>query len=378
MDEAPFTKGDIEAWQTLVHMCRRWRSVVFGSPHHLNLQLVCTARTPARDTLDVWPDFPLFIRCHGDHPIESVDNIIAVLECSDCVCLIELLDISSLQLEKVLAAMQGPFPKLANLNIRSYGELVPVLPDSLLGRSAPRLQLLQLHGISFPSLPRLLLSATQLINLRLENIPHSGYFSPEALVTALSTLTSLRSFKLEFQSPLSHPDWVNRHPPPSTRSIIPVLTLLTFKGVSEYLDDLVARIDAPQLDTLYITLFNQIFFDIPHFIQFINHTPKLKALEEAHLTFGDDASISLSLPTPDYRGSLAVKIPCRELDWQVSSLEQVCNSCLPPLSALEGLYICKALYLYPDWKDNIEDTLWLELLHPFATVKKLYLTEEFA
>ena len=307
-----------------------------------------------------------------------MDNIIAVLERSDRVCLIELLDIPSFQLEKVSAAMQGPFPELANLNIRSYGELVPVLPDSLLGRSAPRLQLLQLHGILFPSLPRLLLSATHLINLRLENIPHSGYFSPEALVTALSTLISLGSFKLEFQSPLSHPDWVNRRPPPPTRSVLPVLTLLTFKGVSEYLDDLAARIDAPQLDTLYITLFNQIFFDTPHFIQFINHTPKLKALEEAHLTFGDDASISLSSPTPDYRGSLAVKIPCRELDWQVSSLEQVCNSCLPPLSALEGLYICEALYSYPDWKDNIEDTLWLELLHPFTTVKKLYLTEEFA
>ena len=33
---------DREAWQTLVHVCRRWRSIVFGSPRRLDLQLVCT------------------------------------------------------------------------------------------------------------------------------------------------------------------------------------------------------------------------------------------------------------------------------------------------------------------------------------------------
>ena len=375
--EAPFSKKEIEAWQILVHVCRRWRSVVFRSSHRLDLQLVCTAKTPARDTLNVWPALPIFIRCHGDHPIESVDNIVAVLERSNRVCLIELLDISSIQLEKVSAAMQEPFPELANLNIRSQDEMAPVVPDSLLGGSAPCLELLQLHGIPFPGLPRLLLSATHLINLRLENIPHSGYFSPEAMVTALSALISLGSLKLEFQSPQSHPAWVHRRPPP-IRSVLPVLTLLTFKGVTEYLDDLVARIDAPQLDTLYITLFNQIFFDTPHLIQFVSRTPKLKAFEEAHLTFGDDANISLSSPTSEYRGSLSVKIPCRELDWQVSSLEQVCNSCLPRFPALDGLYICEALYSYPVWQDNIDDTLWLDLLRPFAAVKKLYLTEEFA
>ena len=246
-----------------------------------------------------------------------------------------------------------------------------------MGGSAPRLELLQLHGIPFPGLPRLLLSATHLINLRLENIPHSGYFSPEEMVSALSALTSIGSLKLEFQSPQSHLDWANRRPP-SIRTVLPVLTLLTFKGVTEYLDDLVARIDAPQLDTLYITLFNQIFFDTPHLIQFISHTPKLRVFEEAHLTFGDDTNINLSSPTSDYRGSLAVKIPCRELDWQVSSLEQICHSCLPRFSTLEGLYICEALYSYPVWQDNIDDTLWLELLNPFSAVKKLYLTEEFA
>ena len=139
-----------------------------------------------------------------------------------------------------------------------------------------------------------------------------------------------------------------------------------------------ARIDAPRLNNLDITFFNQIVFDTPQFIQFISRTPTLKALEKAHVVFEDDAArVNLSSQTSGY-GELKVKIPCRELDWQVSSLEQVCTSCLPPLSTLEDLYIYEDPYSQPDWQDNIENTLWLELLHPFTAVKNLYLSEEFA
>jgi len=45
--------------------------------------------------------------------------------------------------------------------------------------------------VPYPGLPKLLSSATHLVTLHLLNIPHSGYISPEAMVTALSTLTRL-------------------------------------------------------------------------------------------------------------------------------------------------------------------------------------------
>ena len=54
------SKVFVEEWQTLVHVCRRWRSVVFGSPHRLNLRLVCSAKTPARDMLDFFFFFFFF------------------------------------------------------------------------------------------------------------------------------------------------------------------------------------------------------------------------------------------------------------------------------------------------------------------------------
>ena len=367
---------ELETWQTLVHVCRRWRSVVFGSPRRLNLRLICSAKTPARDTLDIWPVLPLLIHANYRLPIERVDNIVAVLERSSRVHQIALLGVSGSHLE-VLAAMQGPFPELTHLTLRSSGT-VPALPDLFLGGSVPRLQILHFRGIPFPGLPNLLLSVPHLFDLSLYDIPHSGYFSPEAMAAALSTLTSLRTLRLEFQSPQSRPDWAGRRPPPSTRFVLPDLTLFWFKGVSEYLDELVARINAPRLESLDITLFNQIVFDAPQVIQFICRTPTMNALEKARFTFGrGGVFVSLSSKASREQG-LKVTIPCTELDWQVSSLEQVFNSCLPPLSTLEDLYISEYPIWLPEWQDNIENVLWLELLRLFTGVKNLYLSEEFA
>ena len=69
---------------------------------------------------------------------------------------------------------------------------------------------------------------------------------------------------------------------------------------------------------------------------------------------------------------------CREPDWQLSSLAQVCSWSLPPLSTVEILYIYKHQYLELDWKGEIEKTQWLELLLPFTAVKKLYISKEYA
>jgi hypothetical protein len=309
-----------------------------------------------------------------------VDNIVAVLEHSNRVRQIDLRDVSSSDLEKVLTVMQEPFPELNHLLLSSNEETVPVFPNSFLGGSAPRLRHLNFRRIAFPALPKLLLSATHLVTLLLYDIPHSGYLSPEAIVTALSTSINLETVLLKFQSPRSSPNWESRRSPAliGVLTLLPVLTDFWFKGSSEYLDDFVARIDAPRLDYLYITLFNQIEFHTPGFIQFIGCTPRLDALKKASFAFGDGAaSVNLSSTTSHYQ-KLAVRISCKELDWQVSALEQVCTFCLPPLSVLEDLYIFEESFWQSCWKDNIEDTLWLELLRPFTTVKNFYLSETFA
>ena len=46
---------------------------------------------------------------------------------------------------------------------------------------------------------------------------------------------------------------------------------------------------------------------------------------------------------------------------------------MPPFLTLEDLYIDGTPY----WEGNIENTLWLELLHPFTGVKNPFLSWEF-
>jgi hypothetical protein len=64
-------------------------------------------------------------------------------------------------------------------------------------------------------------------------------------------------------------------------------------------------------------------------------------------------------------------------EWQLSSLEQVCTLSFAPVPALEDLYILEDRIQPPDWQDDVENTLWLELLHPFVTLKNLYVSKEF-
>ena len=79
----------------------------------------------------------------------------------------------------------------------------------------------------------------------------------------------------------------------------------------------------------------------------------LKALEKARFVFEYDAARVYFSSQTFGHGELKLKVLCRELDWQVSALEQVCTMSLPPLSKLEDLYIDDPPNLQPirrlDW-----------------------------
>jgi hypothetical protein len=365
----------VQAWHSLVHVCQKWRTIVLESPHRLDLRLLCTDKTPVKETLAVWPPLPIVIGQYG-RPTQ-MDNIIAALEYNDRVCQIAVV-VTNSQLEVFLAAMQQPFPALTKLLIwRANDEIAPVVPEPFLGGSAPRLQHLLLRRIPFPGLPKLLLSAIGLVTLNIQIIPHSGYISPDAMVRCLSTLTSLKKLSLGFESPLSRPVRENRRPHPPTRSALPALTFFWFKGVSEYLEDLVARIDAPLLDRLYIMFFHQLIFDTPQLAQFVARTSNIQPEPpvEAHITFRREVAIASSWTVPR-KFDFEFRISCRQSDWQLSSLTQICSSSFPEafISTVEHLYICESKYV---WQDDIEDSQCLEVLHPFTALKILHVSREF-
>jgi F-box-like len=374
-----------DAWHTLACVCRRWRSIAFGSPRRLNLRIFCTERKsliPVRKNLDFWPPFPIvltvdYLRNLGE------DNILATLEQHDRVCHIEIWNNSSSLWEKVLPLMQKPFPILTDLNLRyTDGMASSVIPDSFLGGSAPRLRKLNLQGIPFPGLPNLLLSATDLVHLELYEIPDSGYISPDAMVTCISTSTRLELLKLSFESPRPRPEWERRRTSSSTRALLPSLTRFTFNGVSEYLEDIVDKIDAPLLDRLRIRFFHQPIFDTPRLAQFISRVPKLKTCNEARLRLGSWHAfvkvLSLSISKTTTNASLLLEDWHAQQDFQLSPLVQFCTSSLPQalIPTVEGLVIVGSNFSRPPGQDGIDPSLWRELLQPFTAVKDLYLSRE--
>jgi hypothetical protein len=371
------TFTDIEdAWHTLVHVCRRWRTIVFASPHRLKLQLLCTNKRPVQKALDIWPELPIVIRGHrGMSKAQDGNNILAVLKRHNRVCEIDLRDIPNSFLKRMRATkMKNPFSALTILRLHSTQTNAPALHDSFLGGSAPRLQTLSLDGIPFPALPNLLLSTHDLVELRLWNIPLSGYISPEAMASGLSALTGLQNLGLGFRSPRSRADRENRLVPRLTRVILPALTWMQFQGDSEYLEDIVAQIDTPLLTWLGIRFFNQLIFDTPLLRHFIIRTETLKAPHRAQVTFREgEVKVGLYLRNGDSfheRSSLAIS--CRPSDWQLSSVAYLCDSALSSLPTLERLEI----YINRSWKDDVETAQWLELLHPFISMKDLFLHDQ--
>ena len=369
-------------WHRLIHVCWRWRCIVFASPNFLDLRLVCGPWTRV-ESIAIWPPLPTVIRNMVDYPMPEDYDFDAAVANHNHVYEIDLFRLSNSQLQRLVAAMQRQFPALIQLLLESASDSgpAPALPDDFLGGLAPRLQSLKLYSIPFRALPKLLLSATDLVHLTLGNIPHSGYFSPEAIVTGLSVLANLKSLSIEFESPRSLPDKKNRRPPPHTRTILPALTHFGFHGVSEYLEDLAARIDAPLLDSIQIDFFHQLIFDTPQLARFMKHATRFEALNDTYVVFDDDgARVESLLPPLTFDKPSRLKISCRGLDWQLSSVAQVLKTFVPSIHVVEQLYIYYFRNSPPQLQDlqDIENIQWLELFFPFTAVKNLFVCKELS
>ena len=366
-------------WHRLVHVCSRWRSIVFASPNFLDLRLVCSPMTRMELT-GIWPPLPIIITnavkgWHGYLAGQDYDFDAAIVD-SNRVREISLTNLSGLLVQRLASAtrMQEQFPALTHLALTYHHSTgpVPTLPDGFLGGSAPRLLSIRLDSIPFPGLPKLLLSATHLVRLILWRVPHSGYFSPEKIVTGLAVMANLKSLTIRFESPQSRPHRGSRRLTLPTRTVLPALTRFDFNGASEYLEDLVARIDAPLLDSIDITFFHQLIYNIPQLAQFMGRATRFQEFKVASLYFSSHSvHVWTFSPTPamsDFR------ILCRHLDWQLSSLAQVLASYVPSTDMVEDFYI----HNFSIETVDVEHTQWLEIFHLFTGVKNLYLSEIYA
>ncbi|KAH9037710.1 hypothetical protein EDB84DRAFT_1577534 [Lactarius hengduanensis] len=353
-------------WQILVHVCQGWRRIIFESPRRLDLHLCCSYRIPVRRNLGFWPiSLPLTVDYPCSPPCitpEDEDSIITALSSSSRVHRIDILASGPL-MRKVTAMMQTSFAALTHLDLAcvlkdlpapSPRDVPPVIPGRFMGGSAPRLQYFRLKRVSFPQLPTFLLSARNLVTLKVKDMYQNGYISPEAVVGSLAVLTRLRtlSISLEMTSP-------------SLRS--------KEKGYSEYLEDFLVQIDTPRVDDLRIEYFTHQIQAL-ELSRFIDRTENLKLdqFSRADVTF--------------YRGIVDVELNCSQgkchqarlfleildqpyLNTQVPCVSHVLYQLVPTFSNVDHLYAHGG---HVSRQMNVAN--WLPFFRLFLAVETLHLS----
>jgi hypothetical protein len=363
-------------WPRLTHICRKWKHIVFASQRALRLRLFCTHGTPATKTLDCWPTLPIVVQ-YGGPPepsppaTEDEDNTVAALRQSGRVSSISLILTNSL-LEK-LSAIDRPFSELEDLVLRSQTSVLLTLPRAF--RWGLRLRTLHLTRATIPALPELLSLSEGLVDLQLHEIPQLGYLALNAFVDSLSGMTQLRSLSLShhFLSFAFPRNYVRLPPQSGERVVLPALTCLKYRGTSEHLDRLVARIDAPRLGDIDIGFLGQPMMDVSQLSQFIDRIEMQKLHRRIAILSSED-TISISFTQPDSPSRLELQISCELLDLQLSYMAQICNGLSAFLIGVEHLHIGVRRTTSGQYDNQDED--WLELIQSFRGTKWLHIAGE--
>ena len=368
-------------WRRLIHVCRRWRQIILESPRRLNLQILCTHENRFKKSLSIWPDFPIAIKYRSPFGLTSPidqDDVIAALEHPNRVIRIEIISSQLGKLGTVLSHLHKPFPALTRLDLCSK-DGIHDLPDEFLGGSAPCLEEITLSNISFPALPTLLLSAKDLVKLNLYGVPPTGHISPAALVACLAELPRLDTLRFEYMWATVRVGQI--HPLPITRVILPALTRFQFIGISEYLEDLVAQIDCPELEYIAVFYTNPVVdFQVAPLAKFLDRSvgPEMSPRRPTEVRL-DNGSVAIKMyrdpnhPNEDLKPTTITIFYCWT-DRQSSHIARVLDRFSAILSTVAHLSLVSTdLPL-----GGADDVDCLHLLLPFSATRTLHVSSELA
>jgi F-box-like len=376
-------------WHRLVHVCRRWRHIIFDSPRSLNLQLFCTYGTPVKNNLDCWPALPIVMqyrRTRGfwdrylylipNSEIPDEDNIMAALPNSDRICKLRL-DVTAPLLGKLTTQLQKPFPALEHLELGADTDYGLILPNESFVGPFPKLRVLHVARVGFPALQRVLPLAQGLVELHLAALPSSGYYvTAAALLAFLPIMTRLKDLYLEFLSPISRPISGRDGPAPQGRAVLIALERFTFWGISEDLECLLSGIDAPDIISIDIMLFNQAtIFDTSHFLKFISRTQTQRSHDTAMLCCSE-SDVSMTLLQQEKPLRMTLKVRCMPLDWQLSCMAEIFADLYPIVRDVRSFYIIAIPS--NSVQDDVDPSPLLELFRLFTNVEKLFLPQHIA
>jgi hypothetical protein len=355
-----------------VHICRKWRHIVFSSHQALQLQLFCTHRTPVLKTLECWPTLPIVVEYRGSPaldtpaPADDDDDVMAALRHCHRVTSIDLSVTSSLR--DRFSAIKEQFSELEDLVLQSQDGLWMTLPSVF--RWGPRLHRLHLTRIAIPELTQLLTSSRNLVDIQLHEMPAIGYSLLTPFRKALSEMTQLQSLSLQFLPNPIYPEIVL-----ATLSL-PTLTRLKYQGASEYLDNLVAGIDAPRLEVVEIKFSDEIKLHTPNIGKFINQMGKQNSQHHAEILFSKHyVSITLTQPVPS---CLPLKVLCRPSSPQLLFITQICHHISTSLLNVEQLKLHISSSQPSRERCDRDREGWIALINAFRSTRRPYFAVNFS
>jgi hypothetical protein len=275
-------------------------------------------------------------------------------------------------LRKFVMAIDEEFPILEYLIVHAplKDNTALILPETL---QAPHLRHLMLGDFACPIRSRLHPTAAGLVTLCLATAHPSAYFQPNILLQWISFMPQLESLDIAFLFPVPNRDVERQltHTPITTYITLPNLRWFWFQGVSAYLEAVVCRITAPRLERLETRLYKQLTYSVPRLPQFMNTTENIR-FDNAVVMFKDEEIGVLMFFSGADTHAFVVWVNCWHLDWQVSSVAQICNALSQVFSAVEHLTLEHEVHSQSSEEHNDVDRIeWRNLLRSFSNVKTL-------
>ncbi|KAH8983837.1 hypothetical protein EDB86DRAFT_171317 [Lactarius hatsudake] len=151
--------------------------------------------------------------------------------------------------------------------------------------------------------------------------------------------------------------------PPVTRIVLPALTSFRFHGASEYLEDFISQIDAPQLQSISVD-------NIPQLVDY-RATQLSKFIDRRSVTMYPH----VKHPPSDWRHAEAL-VSLKWVDWPVMDIAQLLSHFPTTLSNVVHLNL--VAYEADHCLEDIGDVDWLLLFRQFSTVQTLRLSPALA
>jgi hypothetical protein len=145
--------------------------------------------------------------------------------------------------------------------------------------------------------------------------------------------------------------------------------------------DFIARIDAPMLNKFHVMLSSDVIPNISQLHKFIDRIDRPKTFTQAKVVIrrSNVGAIFKS------RANLELDISCKTSNSPLLSMWRLYDQLLTIPSQVEKLVLCEkyldksvdalGMFIEDGWECDQDDPLWLELLIPFVSVKRLYVSE---